>query len=167
MERKHREFFSRKKFLDTIKNKENFNVSKKRREKERLADLKDKVKTDINYLNNPIPITYNTFSKIAKKNGGYNWITKKNRVTNSTVKCFGMGPRFEPDENEKWKKKVERWNRNETEKPIDAQNDATPGPQKYSLISTWKPKKFEDKGKSKKNYFNMISQGPTKSIYYH
>ena len=114
---------------------------KNKREKERLLDLKEKVKTDINYFNNPIPQDYGTFSQIAKKNGGFDWMTKKNKTINSTVKCFGLGPRFEPDENEKWKRKVEYWNRNEPEKPIDLTNDPFPGPQKYSLISTWKPDK--------------------------
>jgi hypothetical protein len=129
--------------------------------------LKDKIKTNINHHYEPIPTNFNTFTKIAKKNGGYDWMTKKNRVLNSTVKCFGSGARFEPDENQKWKKKVEMWNRNESEKPIDPNNDATPGPQKYSLISTWKVKKNDDKNSKKRNYFSLVSKGPPKSIYYH
>jgi hypothetical protein len=167
MAKRHKEYYARKKFLDNIKNKENFNKEKNKREKERILELKDKVKTDINYLNNPIPVNYDTFSNIAKKNGGYNSIMKKNKEMSSIVKCFGTGPRFELDENQKWKKKIEMWNKNETEKPIDPNIDATPGPAKYSLVSTWKPPKNDEKNPLKKNYFNMLSNGPYQSIYYH
>lgn len=167
MEKQHKEYYSRKKFLDNVKNKENFNGYKHRREKERLSELKEKIKTDLNHLNNPIPQDYGTFAHVAQKNGGYNVIAKKYKAVNSVVKGFGTGPRFEPSENEKWKKKVEMWNKNETEKPLDPNVDATPGPAKYSLISTWNARKNQDRDPLKRNYFNMVSQGPPKSIYYH
>lgn len=122
---------------------------------------------DVNHLNNPIPADYRTFARIAKLSGGYDWMTKKNKTVNSTVKCFGLGSRFELDENQKWKRKVELWNKNATETVIDPNNDPTPGPQKYSLISTWNVKKHEDKQSKKKNYFKMVSTGPPKSMYYH
>ena len=150
-----------------MREKENFEQSKVKREDERLEELKDKVKMSVKHLNDPIPVDYGTFARVAKLSGGYDWMTKKNRTVNSTVKCFGLGPRFELDENQKWKRKVEMWNKNATDKAIDPNKDATPGPQKYSLISTWSVKKHEDKGPKKKDFFNMVSTGPPKSMYYH
>lgn len=120
---------------------------------------------DINHLNKPIPCSYTTFDSIAKQYRGY---SPKNRIKFGTrVKGFGSRPRFDPDENSKWKKKVEMWNRNRTENFIDPSKDATPGPQAYSMIAHWKRKKGSDKDlKRGSNMLAALSTGPKISIYY-
>lgn len=134
---------------------------KKNREKERLDNLADKVKMGINHANQPIPTNFQTFDLIAKRNGGFNLKTRPKMGLKG--KFFGTGPRFEPNEREKWEAKVQRWNMGETEKPIDPNKDATPGPQAYPQISQWQSKRNE---KGKPNYFKIASKGPKISMYY-
>ena len=149
-----------------LKDKENRGNEKNKREKDRLHDLKSKVKTDIDHKNQPIAIQYHTFDLIAKKKGGYN----KNPKTNSYFRAngFGFGPRFGLQDNEKWKNKVEKWNRNASENLIDPEKDATPGPGHYSLIEQWAKRKGAPVNlkKGSNMFFKMTSSGPSISPYY-
>lgn len=155
------EKINRKRYMEKQKSKERVVKDKKNREKERLNELADKVKMGINHVNQPIHVGFKTFDQIAKKLGGFNIKTRPKMGLKG--KHFGTGPRFDPNQRERWERKVHRWNINETEKPIDPTKDSTPGPHAYPQISHWNQKRNE---KQKANYFKIVSKGPKISMYY-
>lgn len=67
---------------------------KKEREKERLREIKEKVKFDITEQPNPIKVDINTFEGLQKE---FKKMSKKKNPLG-----FGVGERFEKTEAEKW-----------------------------------------------------------------
>ena len=151
---------SYKKYKDKLKEKKSYQKNKLEREKERLSHVKEKVNFNINKLNKPIPVNYNTFDKLSEK---FKNINKKKKTWG-----FGVGSKIPKDENTKWLKKMEIKNKY-AEKKINTKIDPTPGPAHYSLISHWKgktTKKNKEKLEKLPHHLSKISKGPVINAYY-
>lgn len=94
--------------------------------------MKDKVKFDLNQLTQPIPQDFVTFDYLAEQKKKMN--VKKNPMG------FGVGDRFEKNEQVKWQEKLKVYNKF-AQKPLNTKSDPQPGPQHYSLINHWPGKK--------------------------
>ncbi len=149
-----------KKFKERQKEVKNYEKNKNIRKKDRLNDLRDKVKFDVRHKNTPIPVDINTFDKLQKE---YEKLNKKGKTWG-----FGVGSRVPLDEKTKWEKKVKNYNKY-SEKPLNAKSDPQPGPAHYSLICHWKGKvtrKNKDEMNKKPNFLSKISKGPQINPYY-
>lgn len=122
--------------------------------------LKEKLLIDDKKLPQPIVQNFETFDRIKFR--AQNQSLNAKRI----IKGFGGSSRFEKDEISKWKDKIEKYNLFSDNK-INALIDPTPGPQAYSLVSTWVPNKKSIKEKENTlNYFKIVSKKPSSSTYH-
>lgn len=159
------EKISRNKFLSTIKKNQEREKENVKRENERIKEVKSKIKSKLSQYENPVHVDFHTFELMARKNGAY---SKNGKVQlANTIKGFGTSNRFDLDENQKWKNKIEKINKQAGQIVFDPNVDAAPGPHSYNLICHWKGKKNSTKELKKgMNYLEHISTGPKISLYY-
>lgn len=131
-------------------------------ERERLAELSGKVSFKLDELPLPLPADYATFQRLLT-------LQAKNKgvKTSKGGNGMGIGPRIPLTEKEKWELKVQRWNQH-SEKQLDPEKDAQPGPMAYSLVAQWAAKKSKKDAQAEQlpNIFKSLSKGPVINPYY-
>lgn len=135
--------------------------------REKREDVMDKIKTDVPKYPDPLPQNVKLFDHIAKK-------YKNHRPGKEKGPHFGLAPRFEKSELEKWKKQIKIYNDSTEGEPINIKKGNKPGPGAYNILERWKGKKV--KGKAARSFsaepkvgqriLKMTSKLPTRSIYH-
>ena len=145
-------------------------------EKNRVTEVKDKIKGDIPKFPQVMPADYMNFDRYQQKYGTDKDRRKakarkeKGRLILYSGKGFGSQERFELSDLTKWKKEVENFNAvSPAGKTLDPKKDKMPGPAQYSLINGWEGKKTKNKKLNEGQFpsiFKRISKGPEVNIYY-